>query len=112
VKRRSLVRAEPAPESRWLKGYECWSAGLQPWGKRSLGQSDCIFRISQMCARSRVILLGVRVSQFLSVLLLLTTLTLTVCFGVAAWRQSAGRDVEFTATIPHRETGWRSERSN
>jgi hypothetical protein len=52
------------------------------------------------------------VSQFLSVLLLLTTLTLTVCFGVAAWRQSAGRDVDITATISHRETGWRSERSN
>ena len=58
MKRRSLVRAEPAPESRWLKGYECWSTGLQPWGKRSLGQSDCIFRINQMCAPSCVILLG------------------------------------------------------
>jgi hypothetical protein len=45
-------------------------------------------------------------------LMLATALTLTLCFGVAAWRQSAGRDVDITATIPHRETGWRSERTN
>ncbi|WP_245305615.1 hypothetical protein [Bradyrhizobium sp. LTSP857] len=50
-------------------------------------------------------------SQFLSVLLLLTTLTLTVCFGVAAWRQSAGRDVDITATIWHQE-GWRARPSD
>lgn len=43
-------------------------------------------------------------SQFLSVLLLVTTLTLTLRFGVAAWRQSASGDVDITAAIPHRET--------
>jgi len=50
---------------------------------------------------------GVRVSQFLSVLLLATALTLTLCFGIAAWRQSSGKDADITATIPYRETGWR-----
>jgi hypothetical protein len=56
---------------------------------------------------------GVRgLSQFLSVLLLATALTLTVCFGVAAWRQSAGRDVDITASIPHQENGWRATPSN
>ena len=34
-------------------------------------------------------------------LLLALALTLTLCFGVAAWRLSAGNDVEITATIPH-----------
>lgn len=51
---------------------------------------------------------GVRVSQFLSVLLLVTAVLLTLCFGVAAWRQSAGTDVDITATIPDEETGWRA----
>lgn len=50
-------------------------------------------------------------SQFLSVLLLATALTLTLCFGVAAWRQSAGRDVDITATIPQQENGWRARPS-
>ncbi|MET4489741.1 hypothetical protein [Bradyrhizobium sp. LA7.1] len=40
-------------------------------------------------------------SHFVSILLLALALTLTVCFGVAAWRQSEGRDVDITATIPH-----------
>jgi ABC-type glycerol-3-phosphate transport system substrate-binding protein len=47
------------------------------------------------------------VSQFLSILLLATALALTVCLGVAASRQSADRDVDITATIPHQENGWR-----
>jgi hypothetical protein len=51
------------------------------------------------------------VSQFLCVLLLATALTLTLCFGVAAWRQSAGRDVDITATIPQQENGWRARPS-
>lgn len=49
----------------------------------------------------------VRVSQFLSVLLLATVLLLTVCFGVAAWRQSASGDVDITATIPHQDANRR-----
>ncbi|MFL6816540.1 MAG: hypothetical protein ACJ8EF_01175 [Bradyrhizobium sp.] len=51
-------------------------------------------------------------SQFLSVLLLATAMTLTLCFGVAAWRQSAVRDVDITATIPHQENGWRARPTN
>jgi hypothetical protein len=52
------------------------------------------------------------VSQFLSVLLLALAPTLTVCFGVAAWRQSSGKDTDITATIPHQENGWRARPSN
>jgi hypothetical protein len=52
------------------------------------------------------------VSQFLSVLLLATALTLTVCLGVAAWRQSADKDVDITATIPHQQYGWGTRPSN
>ncbi|MGY3411125.1 hypothetical protein ACVWZV_007238 [Bradyrhizobium sp. GM5.1] len=53
-----------------------------------------------------------RVSHFVSMLLLALALTLTLCFGVAAWRVSAGNDVEITATIPHGEYGWRSRSRN
>jgi hypothetical protein len=53
-----------------------------------------------------------RVSHFVSMLLLAIALTLTLCFGVAAWRQSAGRDIDITATIPHHEYGWRATPSN
>jgi hypothetical protein len=31
---------------------------------------------------------------------------------VAAWRVSAGNDVEITATIPHGEYGWRARSRN
>jgi hypothetical protein len=83
------------------------------WGKLSLGQSACIFRIAYACSLPHhVLVVGMRVSQFLSVLLLGTALTLTLCFGVAAWRQSAGRDVDITATIPHQENGWRARPTN
>jgi hypothetical protein len=41
-------------------------------------------------------------------LLLALALTLTLCFGVAAWRLSAGNDVDITATIPYEEYGWRA----
>jgi Flp pilus assembly protein protease CpaA len=53
-----------------------------------------------------------RVSQFVSMLLLAIALTLTLCFGVAAWRQSTGGDINITATIPHHEYGWRATPSN
>jgi hypothetical protein len=53
-----------------------------------------------------------RVSHFVSMLLLVLALTLTLCFGVAAWRVSAGNDVEITATIPHGEYGWRARSRN
>jgi hypothetical protein len=42
---------------------------------------------------------GYDVSQFSSVLLLVTALTLTVCVGVAAWRIS-GDTSEVTGGIP------------
>lgn len=45
-------------------------------------------------------------------LLLATALTLTLCFGLAAWRLSAGSDADITATIPHPEYGWRARPSN
>jgi len=78
------------------------------WGKLSLGQPACFFRIDPACSLPHhVVAVGVRVSQFLSVLLLATALTLTLCFGIAAWRQSSGKDADITATIPYRETGWR-----
>lgn len=40
------------------------------------------------------------VTHFVSTLLLALALTLTFCFGVATWRQSAGKDVDITATMP------------
>lgn len=54
---------------------------------------------------------GVSVSQFLSMLLLVTAVFLTVCFGVAAWRPSDERDTDITGQIPHQTYGWRSSPS-
>ncbi|MGY0571493.1 hypothetical protein ACTGJ9_010885 [Bradyrhizobium sp. RDM12] len=51
-------------------------------------------------------------SHFAFILLLALALTLTVCFGVAAWRQSEGREGDITATIAHQEYGWRTRPSN
>ncbi|WP_275196113.1 hypothetical protein [Bradyrhizobium sp. CSA207] len=51
-------------------------------------------------------------SHFVSMLMLALALTLTLCFGVAAWRLSAGNDAEITATIPHEEFGWRARSNN
>lgn len=83
------------------------------WGKLSLGQLTCIFRLARSCSLcANVLVVGVRVSQFLSVLLMVTALTLTLCFGVAAWRQSLSKDVDFTATIPHQENSWRAMPNN
>jgi hypothetical protein len=53
-----------------------------------------------------------RVSHFLSLLLLVLALTLTLCFGVAAWRLSAGNDVDMVTTIQHQEYGWRARPNN
>ncbi|WGD48524.1 hypothetical protein QA641_22980 [Bradyrhizobium sp. CB1650] len=47
-------------------------------------------------------------SQFLSVLMLVTALTLTVCFGVAAWRLSDEKAADITGQIPHPSYGWKS----
>ncbi|MGL3107778.1 MULTISPECIES: hypothetical protein [unclassified Bradyrhizobium] len=51
-------------------------------------------------------------SHFLSMLLLALALTLTLCFGVAAWRLSAGKDVDIATTIQHQEYGWRTRPNN
>jgi hypothetical protein len=57
-------------------------------------------------------LCGPPVSHFVSILLLAMALTLTLCFGVAAWRVSAGKDVDITARAPHREYGWIAKPAN
>ncbi|MGY3075823.1 hypothetical protein ACVWZZ_002194 [Bradyrhizobium sp. LM6.10] len=44
-------------------------------------------------------------SHFLSVLLLVTTVLLTVCFGVAAWRISDERGLEISGQIPRQSFG-------
>lgn len=103
---------EGATESRRVKGRKASLPTLQPCGKHSIGQRVCIFRIALLSALLLRDPVGAAVSQFLSVLLLATAVTLTVCFGVAAWRQSEGRDVDITATIPHQEYGWRTRPSN
>jgi|tagenome__1003787_1003787.scaffolds.fasta_scaffold20794780_2 hypothetical protein len=42
---------------------------------------------------------GVGVSQFLTVLLLATSLMLALCFGVAAWRLSDGKDSDISGRL-------------
>lgn len=80
---------------------------------RPLGQRACIFRIANSCSLSRSFkLLVTRVSHFVSMLLLATALVLTLCFGVAAWRLSADKEADITATISHQEYGWRSRLNN
>lgn len=78
----------------------CRSVGLH-FPNQTPVLADPVSRVSELS-----------LSQFFSVLLLGTALTLTLCFGVAAWRQSAGRDVDITATIPHQENGWRARPIN
>ena len=60
-----------------------------------------------MVARSRVILRSSDVSQFVSMLLLVIAVVLTVCFGVAAWRLSDQSDTDITGQIPHQSYGWK-----
>lgn len=54
---------------------------------------------------------GLVVSHFLSLLMLATALTLTICFGAAAWRLSDEKDVDITGQIPHQSYGWRASPS-
>jgi transposase-like protein len=59
--------------------------------KNALGQPSCIFRLGRACSlprNSRVICGAKELSQFSFMLLLVTSLMLTVCVGVAAWRMS------------------------
>ena len=48
-------------------------------------------------------------SHFISMFLLAAALTLTLCFGLAAWRLTAGDNVDVTGAIPHVEYGWRAK---
>lgn len=53
-----------------------------------------------------------RVSHFVSMLLLATALILTLCFGVAAWRLSADKEAGIAVTISRQEYGWRTRPNN
>jgi hypothetical protein len=44
-------------------------------------------------------------SHFLSMLLMVTAVFLTVCFGVAAWRTSDDNSADITGQIPHQSYG-------
>jgi hypothetical protein len=48
---------------------------------------------------------GAREPLFIGVLLLMTAVLLTVCFGVAAWRIADEPGVEITGQIPHQSYG-------
>ncbi|OKO85318.1 hypothetical protein AC629_19385 [Bradyrhizobium sp. NAS80.1] len=61
-----------------------------------------------MVARPSATFRGVGVSQFLSTLLLVTAVVLTVCFGVAAWRLTDERDIDITGKVPHLTYGWKA----
>jgi hypothetical protein len=59
--------------------------------KNALGQPNCIFRLGRACSlrRNSSLVCGAKkLSQFSFMLLLVTSLMLTVCVGVAAWRMS------------------------
>jgi hypothetical protein len=74
---------------------------IPTWGKPASRQRVCIFRIAALCSLSYFVgLQSAGVSQFLSVLLLGTALTLTVCVGVAAWRVSDAKETDITGQIP------------
>ncbi|MDA9517786.1 hypothetical protein XI04_32790 [Bradyrhizobium sp. CCBAU 11430] len=60
-----------------------------------------------MVARSCVAFRGAGVSHFLSMLLLTAAVILTVCFGVAAWRLSDGKDVDITGQTSRQFDGWK-----
>ncbi|QOG17901.1 MULTISPECIES: hypothetical protein [Bradyrhizobium] len=47
-------------------------------------------------------------SQFLSMLLLVAAVVLTVCFGVAAWRLSDEKELEVTGQIARQTYGWKA----
>jgi hypothetical protein len=82
-------------------------ANLPPYnlGENRLWVSASAFSESAHRARSlhAVLVAGVQVSHFLSVLLLVTTLMLTLCFGVAAWRLS---EDDANAATPVHVYGW------
>lgn len=73
-----------------------------------MGQRVCIFRIEVLWSLHWCVAFGgcAGVSQFLSMLLLVAAVFLTVCFGVAAWRLSDEKDLDVTGQIaPY---GWKA----
>jgi hypothetical protein len=74
-----------------------------------MGQRVCIFRIEVLWSLCWCVAFGgVGVSQFLSMLLLVAAVFLTVCFGVAAWRLSDEKDLDVTGQIARQSYGWRA----
>ncbi|OPY95568.1 hypothetical protein A5906_06110 [Bradyrhizobium sacchari] len=74
-----------------------------------MGQRVCIFRIGvPWSLRTYVACRDVGVSQFLSMLLLVAAVVLTVCFGVAAWRLSDEKDLDVTGQIARQSYGWKA----
>ena len=76
-----------------------------PWGKTHHWSAGLRFRICTSC--SLIDAGDAHVTQFFSVLPLLTTVFLTVCFGMAAWDVLDEGSVETTGQIPRRSYGTR-----
>lgn len=73
-----------------------------------MGQRLCIFRIDVLWSLRWCVAFGGKVSQFLSMLLLVAAVFLTVCFGVAAWRLSDEKDLDVTGQIARQSHGWKA----
>ena len=85
----------------------------EAWGHSAVRSARLHFPNRQfMFAQPRATFRGVRVSQFLSTLLLVAAVVLTVCFGVAAWRLSDEKDIDVTGQIPRQSYGWKQPSRN
>jgi hypothetical protein len=95
-----MGKPEEMHAAQWFRPAARASRWFICGGKPRFGQSNCISRLGQACSffPSSRLVAEYDVSQFSSVLLLVITLTLTVCFGVAAWRTS-GDTSEVTGGI-------------
>ena len=68
-------------------------------GKPEPRQPYGIFRLGKECSLDSRLVAEHDVSQFSCMLLLVTALVLTACFGVAAWRITGGAS-EVTGSVP------------
>jgi len=85
----------------------------EAWGHSAVRSARLYFPNRQfMVAQPRATFRGVGVSQFLSTLLLVAAVVLTVCFGVAAWRLSDEKDIDVTGQIPRQSYGWKPTSRN